>query len=229
MAPVIEMRGIIKTFVVGPVETHVLKGLDLTIDEGELLSIMGSSGCGKSTLMNIMGMLDLPTKGQYHLQGQDVTKMNDRELSDFRSRKIGFVFQSYFLLPKLTAAENAGLPLVYQGVGDVEIKDRAMAALEKVGLADLAHHLPREMSGGQQQRVALARAMISKPAILLADEPTGALDTTSSRQVMDLFLELNGQQGLTVAIITHDPKVAARCRRRVFMNDGVVTDHDMAA
>ncbi len=211
-----------KTYKIGPTEMEVLKGVNLEVREGELLSIMGQSGCGKSTLMNIIGLLDQPTAGNYFIEGREVSYKNDDALSDIRNRKIGFVFQQYNLLPRLTALENVGRPLVYRGEDESVIKQKSLAMLTKLGLRDRSHHKPSELSGGQQQRVAIARALIGKPALILADEPTGALDSQMGQEIMNLFKKLNNEEGITVVIITHDPNIARQCRRYVVMRDGVI-------
>jgi putative ABC transport system ATP-binding protein len=218
----LRLEKIRKTYKIGPTEMEVLKGVDLEVREGELLSIMGQSGCGKSTLMNIIGLLDQPTAGNYFIEGREVSYENDDALSDIRNRKIGFVFQQYNLLPRLTALENVGRPLVYRGEDESVIKQKSLAMLTKLGLRDRSHHKPSELSGGQQQRVAIARALIGKPAVILADEPTGALDSQMGQEIMNLFKKLNNEEGITVVIITHDPNIARQCRRYVVMRDGVI-------
>ncbi len=208
------------------VEVHALRGVSFTVRRGEALAIMGPSGSGKSTLMNILGCLDKPTRGEYILDGQPVAQMNDDDLAVVRNRKVGFVFQSFNLLPRVTALENVMLPLRYAGVlrGAAE---RARAALEAVGLGDRLHHKPNELSGGQQQRVAIARALVNQPAIILADEPTGNLDTQSGQEVMDLLLRLNREQGTTLIVVTHDPEVASQMARILHIRDGRLV-HDEA-
>ena len=216
----LSLADIRKTYVLGPVEVEVLRGLSLDVGRGDMISIMGPSGSGKSTLMNIIGLLDRPTSGSYVLNGRDVSTMNDNDLSTIRNAEIGFVFQSFRLLPRLSAQENTGIPLVYRGLTAKEIERRTEAALERVGLADRIHHRPRELSGGQQQRVAIARALAAEPSILLADEPTGALDPTIGREIMDLFLRLKEEENITVVLITHDPSVAGQCERRTQIREG---------
>lgn len=211
-----------RSYVTGPVTTDVLQGVYLNVNRGELLSIVGPSGCGKSTLMNIMGLLDRPTKGSYRLDGRETSAMRDDELSTLRNAAIGFVFQSFNLLPRLRAWENVGMPLVYRGLGGAAIRLRAREMLDRVGLAERADHYPNQLSGGQQQRVAVARALVGEPSILLADEPTGALDTESGRAIMKLLFELNACEQLTVAIITHDRRIALECPRRTRMLEGVL-------
>ena len=203
---------------------EILKGVSLRIISGEMVSIVGKSGCGKSTLMNILGLLDSPTTGRYILDGRETGSLTDRELSRIRNEKIGFVFQQFFLLSRLTAVENVGLPLVYRGVPEKERREVAREMLDRVGMGDREKHRPMELSGGQQQRVAIARAMAARPAIILADEPTGALDTTVGQSIMDLFVELNQTRGITTIIITHDPNIARQCGRVIRMRDGTVEE-----
>ena len=216
----LSLADIRKTYILGPVEVEVLRGLSLDVGRGDMISIMGPSGSGKSTLMNIIGLLDRPTSGSYVLNNREVSTMNDNDLSTIRNAEIGFVFQSFRLLPRLTAQENTGIPLVYRGLTAKEIERRTEAALERVGLADRIHHRPRELSGGQQQRVAIARALAAEPSILLADEPTGALDPTIGGEIMDLFLRLKEEENITVILITHDPMVAGQCERRTQIREG---------
>lgn len=215
----IELKGIYKSYQVGHLEVPVLKNINLTIAEGEYVAIMGPSGSGKSTLMNIIGCLDRPTEGTYLLNGRDVFKEDDTGLAAVRNRTIGFVFQQFQLLPRMDAQKNVELPLVYAGVSKAERKKRALEALRRVGLEDRKNHRPSELSGGQQQRVAIARALVTEPFVLLADEPTGALDSHSSRIVLDLFDELH-KEGRTVVLITHDPEVAERAQRQMIIRDG---------
>ncbi|NLD74731.1 MAG: ABC transporter ATP-binding protein [Chloroflexi bacterium] len=223
----IELRDIRKVYQMGDVEVHALRGIDLEIAEGELTAIMGPSGSGKSTLMNLLGCLDRPTSGQYFLAGTDVARLNDNQLAEIRNKRIGFVFQSYNLLPRTTALSNVEIPLVYSGVG--RRKERAMEALELVGLADRMHHKPNELSGGQQQRVAIARALINEPRIILADEPTGNLDTKTGLEIIAIFQKLNVEQGITVLFVTHEPDIAAFTQRIVRLRDGqVVSDEPVA-
>lgn len=218
----LQLRDIQKSYRIGPTEVSVLNGVSLEVQQGELVSIMGPSGCGKSTLMNIIGLLDRPSSGSYCLDGSEVTYTNDDALSEIRNRRIGFVFQQYFLLSKLTALENVQLPMVYRGESGPSVRERAMELLQRVGMHERAHHRPAELSGGQQQRVAIARALIGRPAIILADEPTGALDTQVGGEIMELFKTLNSQEGITVVIITHDPGIARQCARVAVMKDGVI-------
>jgi len=218
------LRDIRKSYRIGPTEVDVLKGVNLEVQQGELLSIMGPSGCGKSTLMNIIGLLDRPTSGSFMLDGVEVAYTNDDALSDIRNRRIGFVFQQYFLLSRLTALENVALPLVYRGDAGQDTTDRCMELLKRVGMEDRALHRPAELSGGQQQRVAIARALVGSPSIILADEPTGALDTQVGGEIMELFKTLNAEEGITVVIITHDPGIARQCKRVALMKDGGIVE-----
>ncbi len=215
----IRMDGIQKTYRVGDVEVLAVRGISLHIRKGEFVAIMGPSGCGKSTLMNLMGCLDTPSAGSYLLDGKEVAGLDDDALSIIRNRKIGFVFQSFNLLPRATALENVELPLIYRDEGG--IKAKAAAVLASVGLADRAHHKPTELSGGQQQRVAAARALVTDPAILMADEPTGNLDTKASEEIMALFRDLH-RQGRTIVLVTHEPDVARHAERTIHLKDGQV-------
>ena len=216
-----------KTYTIGPITVEVLRGIGLDVERGDLVSIMGPSGCGKSTLMNIIGLLDPPTSGSYLLEGREVSSMGDNQLSTIRNARIGFVFQSFHLLPRLTALENVGLPLVYRGLRDKEIKRQAREVLDKVGMHDRAGHKPNELSGGQQQRVAIARALVGAPALVLADEPTGALDPRIGQEIMQLFIRLNAEERLTVIVITHDPAIAQQCARRTRIHDGVLHEENV--
>lgn len=218
---VIEARGLTKVYKMGDVEVHALRGLSVNIAHGEVVAIMGPSGSGKSTLMNIIGCLDRPTAGEYILDDDLVSKLNDDQLATIRNRKVGFVFQSFNLLPRQTALSNVELPLRYSGMARGR-KDRARAALESVGLGDRMTHRPNELSGGQQQRVAIARALVNDPAIVMADEPTGNLDTKSGKEIMELLLNLNREMKTTLIIVTHDPEVAAAAQRIIHIRDGVV-------
>ncbi|HEX4251493.1 MAG TPA: ABC transporter ATP-binding protein [Pseudonocardia sp.] len=219
----IELEGITKSFQMGEHEMTILKGIDLHIEAGEMVAIMGPSGSGKSTLMNILGCLDAPSGGRYLLDGTDVTKLSKKQLAKTRGQRIGFVFQSFNLIPRTDAMHNVELPLVYNGVRRRRAK--AQAALERVGLGTRLRHVPSELSGGQKQRVAIARALINDPSIILADEPTGALDTTSTTEIMELFTELN-DQGCTIIVITHEDEVAEYCSRRVWLRDGQIISDD---
>ena len=216
----LKLRNIYKSYKIGATNIPVLKGINFDIKSGDMLAITGTSGSGKSTLMNIIGLLDHPTSGQYWLENKEIVRYSDDELSAMRNRKIGFVFQSFYLLQRLSALDNVGYPLIYRNLPSKEISKRAMAMLEKVGMVDRAKHYPSELSGGQQQRIAIARAFIGKPSIILADEPTGALDTKTSRKILDLFIALNQNEGTTTIIITHDPNIASQCKRQVVMEDG---------
>ena len=224
----LRLSDIRKTYRVGPTTVEVLRGVDLEVNRGDFVSIMGASGSGKSTLMNIIGLLDEPSSGSYSLDGREVSDMTDSRRSAIRNASIGFVFQSFHLLPRLTALENVRLPLIYRRAGGAEAGRRARASLERVGMADRAGHKPNELSGGQQQRVAIARALVGEPAIVLADEPTGALDPTTGVEIMNLFGELN-DDGKTLIVITHDPEVAQRCRRRTRIGDGALREETAPA
>lgn len=221
---VLNLQHIYKDYYQEKLEVPVLKDINFTVEEGEYVAIMGPSGSGKTTLMNIIGCLDKPTSGVYELEGQDVQKLNDKELSDLRLRSIGFVFQSFHLMPRETALENVALPLSYTNSKKKERIERATKALEKVGLGDRLSFRPTQLSGGQKQRVAIARAMVNNPRILLADEPTGALDTKSGEQIMELFSKLN-EEGVTLIMITHDPKVAAHAKRVIQIIDGEIYEN----
>lgn len=224
---ILEMQGIYKDYYQGKEPVRILKNVCLQIEEGEYVAIMGPSGSGKTTLMNIIGCLDVSTEGQYHLDGVDISTCNDDQLAEIRNQKIGFIFQSFNLLPKLTAEENVALPLLYAGVHKKERLARAREALATVGLEDRVSYRPDQLSGGQCQRVAIARALVGNPKVLLADEPTGALDSASGKQVMDLFDALH-EKGATIVMITHDRKVAQRAQRMCFIRDGILTDEEDA-
>ncbi len=219
---ILELDHIFKDYIQGKLVVPVLKDVTLHVEEGEYVAIMGPSGSGKTTLMNIIGCLDTPTSGSCRLNGSDLLHHKDKEMSRVRNRSIGFVFQSFNLLPRQSALDNVSLPLLYAGVSRKERKERAALALAKVGLEDRMDFKPTQLSGGQKQRVAIARAMVTKPSILLADEPTGALDTASGLQVMDLFEQLNAE-GMTVIMITHDPEIAAHAKRTVHIRDGILS------
>lgn len=221
MKEVISLKDVRKSYYLGKQELPVLKGIDLSVMENEYISLMGPSGSGKSTLMNIIGCLDTLTSGTYVLNGKDVSKMSDDELADVRNMEIGFVFQQFNLLPRLTAWENVALPLIYAGVNKKDREERARDILAKVGLADRAHHKPNELSGGQSQRVAVARALVNNPSIILADEPTGNLDTKTSEEIMELFGQIH-EQGNTVMLVTHEEDIANFTKRIVRIRDGVV-------
>jgi len=228
---IIEMTDIIKKFYIGtPNELTILKGMTLHVEEGEFVSIVGASGSGKSTLMNIIGALDHPTSGNYILGGEDLGGMAGNKLSDIRNRKIGFVFQTFNLIPRTTAIKNVELPMLYAGMSASRRTVRARELMELVGMADRTKHLPSELSGGQKQRVAIARSMANNPDIILADEPTGALDTETGRMVMDIFHRLNREQGKTIVLITHNPELAAETNRIITISDGrIVREEEGAA
>ena len=217
--PILEMKDICKDYYRGKEPVRVLKNVNLTVERGEYLAIMGPSGSGKTTLMNLIGCLDVPTSGSYSLDGRDLKDLSDDELAEVRNKHIGFVFQSFHLMPKMDAVENVALPLLYAGVPLKERRRRAIESLEAVGLADRIHFLPNQLSGGQCQRVAIARAMVTKPDLLLADEPTGALDTKSGEQVMDIFRKLS-DEGMTIIMITHEPAIARRADKCYHILDG---------
>jgi putative ABC transport system ATP-binding protein len=219
--PVVELRGITKTYRLGGATVHALAGVDLRVDPGEMVAVMGQSGSGKSTLMNVLGCLDRPTAGEYLLAGRAVARLRDDELAEVRNRTIGFVFQSFNLLPRLTALQNVELPLIYRDEPARQRREASREALEAVGLAGRLHHLPAQLSGGQQQRVAVARALAARPRLLLADEPTGNLDSRSGREVMALFQDLN-DRGMTLILVTHDAGIGHHCRRIVSVLDGRV-------
>jgi putative ABC transport system ATP-binding protein len=220
--PVISLRDIKKIYQMGDVEVQALRGVDLDIWPGEMISIMGPSGSGKSTLMNIIGCLDVPSEGAFEIDGRDVSRLDDDQLADIRCRKIGFVFQSFNLLARTTAVANVELPLIYAGVTGRERHKRAREVLDLVGLGERLHHKPNELSGGQQQRVAIARALINRPSMILADEPTGNLDTRTSIEIMELFQRLNLEQGITIVFVTHNPETADYCERVVRIRDGLI-------
>lgn len=225
MAEVIRLEDIMKTYIMGDSTVHALNHVDISIDVGEFVAIMGPSGSGKSTMMNILGCLDRPTSGKYFLDGKEVAGLDDDELAHTRNAKIGFVFQNFNLLPKLTAQVNVALPLVYAGVSEEERMERAKKALEAVGLGQRLDHRPNEMSGGQRQRVAIARALVNNPAIVMADEPTGNLDTKSSYEIMDIFKALNAE-GKTIVMVTHEPDIGEQTKRILVMRDGKLTSDE---
>lgn len=223
MQPVIKMDKIIKRYYIGqPNELQILNGIDLEVNQNEFVSIVGESGSGKSTLMNIIGALDRPTEGTYFLDGENIGNMNDTALSKIRNQKIGFVFQSFFLIPRTSAIKNVELPMMYAGVSKKQRRERAMELLELVGMADRANHKPNELSGGQNQRVAIARALSNNPSIILADEPTGALDSKTGRIVMDIFHKLHEEQKKTIVLITHSPELAKETERIITISDGSI-------
>lgn len=222
MAAILELKGITRSYNTGQIKVQALGGVDLSIEKGEFVSIMGPSGSGKSTMLNVIGCLDLPTSGTYRINGVQVEKMRDSKLAEIRNQFIGFVFQRFHLLSNLTALGNVELPLIYQGLYGKERKERAIEALEAVGLADRMHHLPSQLSGGQQQRVAIARALASKPAIILADEPTGALDSSSGKNIMKIFTELNEKTGITIVQVTHEREIALYGHKIYHLRDGLL-------
>ena len=217
----IEINNVTKVYQMGEIEVHALRGVSLKIKNGECLTIMGPSGSGKSTLMNVLGCLDSPTEGNYHLHDEDVSTLSDTQLAHIRNREIGFVFQTFNLLPRTTALRQVELPLMYAGVGLRERRRRAREALEAVGLGDRANHRPDELSGGQQQRVAIARALVTDPSIIMADEPTGNLDTKSGEEVLRIFKRLN-EEGITIIFVTHDPEIAEYGSRTIHIRDGLI-------
>ena len=218
--PIIRMESVHKYYALDGVRVHALRGIDLNVMPGEFVAIMGPSGSGKSTLMNIIGCLDVPDSGGYWLSGDDVTRMNVDELAGLRNRALGFVFQGFNLLARTSAVENVEVPLLYAGIGRAQRRTRARELLQRVGLGERLNHTPNQLSGGQQQRVALARALVNRPALLLADEPTGNLDSATSVEILDLLTELNQKDGVTVLMITHEPDIATRAQRKLVLRDG---------
>ncbi len=218
----IELKSIVKTYQMGQIEVQALRGVSCRIEKGEMVAIMGPSGCGKSTLMNVMGCLDVPTSGSYLLDGAEVSQLSDSQLAEVRNKKIGFVFQSFNLLRRTSALENVELPLLYGSRGDS--RKLALEALERVGIGRRATHKSNEMSGGEQQRVAIARALVNDPSIILADEPTGNLDSKSSHEIMAILEELNRRDGITIVLVTHDREIAAHTQRIIFLRDGQIID-----
>lgn len=227
MHPVIKMNQIIKRYYIGqPNELQILNGIDIEVNTNEFVSIVGESGSGKSTLMNIIGALDRPTSGNYLLDGENISLMNDSQLSEIRNKKIGFVFQSFFLIPRTSAVKNVELPMMYAGIPKKQRHERALELLELVGMADRANHRPNELSGGQNQRVAIARALSNNPAVILADEPTGALDSKTGHIVMDIFHKLHEEQNKTIVLITHSPELAKETERIITLSDGSIISEE---
>lgn len=224
VTPLLALENVSKSYRNGSVDASVLRAVSFYVSSGEMCSIMGTSGSGKSTLMNIMGLLDRPSAGRLVFRGQDLGSASADELADIRNREIGFVFQAFHLLPRLSARDNVALPLLYRGIARPDALAEAKVRLEQVGLGHRTRHRPEEMSGGQRQRVAIARALVGRPSMLLADEPTGNLDSESAQDIMALLTQLNEDSGTTVVIITHDPSISARCRRRVVIHDGRLTE-----
>src|SRR5215470_16987292 len=222
MSEVIRVNDLHKTYRMGDVEVPALRGINLTIDRGEFVAVMGSSGSGKSTFMNIVGCLDRPTRGKYFLEEEEVGSLSRDQWAHIRNKRIGFVFQGFNLLARTTALENVELPMMYNGYASKERHQRAIAVLNLVGLGQRLDHTPTQLSGGQQQRVAIARALVNQPSLILADEPTGNLDTTTSNEIMALFQKLNGEQGITVILVTHEPDIAEHAKRQIMFRDGVV-------
>lgn len=229
MEKIIELQDICKSFYLGDEELKILKNISLTVCKGEFVAIVGASGSGKSTLMNIIGALDRPTSGSYMLAGQDISQLQDKQLSKIRNQKIGFVFQTFNLIARTNAIKNVALPMLYAGIPGSRANERAKQLLAQVGMADRMYHNPNELSGGQKQRVAIARSMANDPDIILADEPTGALDSTTGRMIMDLFHKLHREQGKTIILITHSPRLAAECQRIITLKDGETVKEERGA
>jgi putative ABC transport system ATP-binding protein len=225
---IIELRNLVKTYHVGETEVRALRGVSYAIEDGDFLAIMGPSGSGKSSLMNILGCLDRPTSGEYILDGEEVSTFDKNKLARIRNQKIGFVFQSFNLLPRTTALENTELPLLYSSTESKDMTERALAALEAVGLKDRALHKTNQLSGGEQQRVAIARALLNNPNLILADEPTGNLDSSTSSEVMNIFKTLNEEKGITMIMVTHEPDIAAWARKRIYLKDGLIIREERA-
>jgi putative ABC transport system ATP-binding protein len=219
---IIELRNLAKTYCIGESQVNALQGVSYAIERGDFLAVMGPSGSGKSTLMNILGCLDKPTSGEYILDGEEVSKFDKNKLARIRNQKIGFVFQSFNLLARTTALENTELPLLYSNTNGKDMTERAMASLAAVGLTDRAHHKTNQLSGGEQQRVAIARALLNNPALILADEPTGNLDSRTSSEIMNIFKTLNEEKGITMIMVTHEPDIAAWTRKRIHLKDGLI-------
>ncbi len=227
--PIIEVKGLVKTYDSGTILVHALRGVDLTIERGSMVAIMGPSGCGKTTLLNCLSGIDDVTEGTVHIEGTDLAELDDNSKTSYRARRMGFIFQFYNLLPVLSAVENVELPLLVSGIPSTEARERATAALARVGLTDWSTHKPAELSGGQRQRVTIARALVNNPAIVWADEPTGDLDTKTADDIMSLMQELNRDQQQTFVIVTHDPSIAARCHRTIHMVDGIIEREEVMA
>lgn len=223
-SPVIDIKGLHKYYAMDGVKVHAVRGIDLIVNEADFLAIMGPSGSGKSTLMNILGCLDVPDEGSYILNGKDVTQMDSDELAILRNREIGFVFQSFNLLSRTSAIENVETPLIYAGVNKKERRERSAGLLQRMGLGDRLDHLPNQLSGGQQQRVAIARALVTSPTLLLADEPTGNMDTATSHEIMNILCRLNEEEDLTILLITHEAEIAERAKRSLILRDGLLEE-----
>ncbi len=225
---IIELRDLVKTYTVGESEVHALRGVTYSIDDGDFLAIMGASGSGKSTLMNILGCLDKPTSGEYILDGEQVSAMDKNTLAGIRNRKIGFVFQSFNLLSRTTALENVELPLLYSHINSRNMTEMALGSLAAVGLRERAHHKTNQLSGGEQQRVAIARALLNNPSMILADEPTGNLDSKTSFEIMNIFKKLNDEKHITMVMVTHEPDIAAWARKRIYLKDGLIIREEVS-